>query len=111
MPFDLRLHYVPINGGAPWTMEGPGWLSNAPLPFDKACVRELVDNSLGRDRYMPVSAEELLAWTGKVMVETPSEKRGEVYGSRYDEFMGHVGKASASSMYLLHWYEWESGMN
>ena len=45
MPFDLRLHYVPRGGGKGWEMQGPAWLDRAPLPFGKACIREVVDDS------------------------------------------------------------------
>ena len=111
MPFDLRLHYVPRGGGIGWEMEGPAWLSRAPLPFDKARIRELVDESHCRDRYAPISAEELMAWHRQVWDDQPLDELSEHTRRAYDSFISHVGKAPPSTMYLLCWYEWESGMN
>lgn len=111
MPFDLRLHYVPRHGDTGWEMNGPGWLTLETLPFDKKYIRELLDQSYGRDRYAPISAEELMAWHERVWGDAPVEESGEYIRESYETFMTHVGRARPSEMYMLCWYEWESGLN
>ena len=111
MPFDLMIQYVP-RGDSAWEMEGPSWLDGATLPFDKSCIREIYMPGY-RDRYAPISAGELRAWHNAVWDQgrMSVDKLTDFQKQQLDTFFAHVSKSDESSMYLLHWYEWESGLS
>ena len=113
MPFDVRLHYLPINSKRTWSMDGPSWLDRANVAESKPLIHEYwCDATYDRARYLITSAAELKQWHRQVY--PPDSDRAQI--SDYAKknvmtFEKEMGQAEDSDVYVMHWYEWEFGMN
>ena len=112
MSFDVRLHYLPVHSTRTWSMDGPAWLDRAQVPESKPLIHEYHDNATWqRDRYMIVSAAELREWHRAAYPPGGDRTRVPAHTAKtIATFEDEMGRARDHDVYVMHWYEWESGM-
>ena len=109
MAYSLRTHHFLPYSDAYWFIEGPSWLDGLSRdPAIAPLIREIHDENHCCDRYALVSAEELYGWH-KAAVGTDLDQFSEATRAKIEAFERRLTSGSPAEIYILEWYQWESG--
>jgi hypothetical protein len=113
LPIALRLIAVPKPGQEPWMMDPIEWLTRpAPVPEPERSV--YLSDGYG-DFVLVLSAHELRAWHARDRYrafEGIYSYKGwqDVLGPKLRDLELLLSSANCPSLFVAHWFEWESGL-
>jgi hypothetical protein len=111
----LRISSLPKVHGDPWIVDSLNWLECAECPVPAETIRTLVIAGY-TDQFGIIDRGELIEWldrartasTTQLVYRLPDWQRN--IARTFQDLTEKLSRDSVGGAYLLHWYEWESGL-